>query len=187
RASSTNTSLVHATTTACSGPSSPSRSGASSTSATASRSSGGVDRPHDGANRVTFRPRAIAYWALRAAVSAAVLAYISYDVDHAHLRATLSAVHVETLVLPLSLYLAGQLLSAVKWWLLGRSVGLVRPLVEYVRFYFIGMFLNVFGPSTIGGDVARGLYLSDGRQPALALASGGVGRVRGLAVRSDLG
>jgi hypothetical protein len=42
------------------------------------------------------------------------------------------------LVLPLGLYLAGQVLNAVKWWLLGSSVGLVRPLMDYTRFYFGG-------------------------------------------------
>src|SRR5262249_48637992 len=53
------------------------------------------------------RFRALAYWTLRAAVTAALLAYISYDVDHADLRAALSAVHIRDLMLPLGLYLAG--------------------------------------------------------------------------------
>jgi glycosyltransferase 2 family protein len=132
-------------------------------------------------------PRALAQWALRAAISAAVLAYISADVDHGDLRAALSAVHVKALVLPLVLYLLGQVLSAVKWWMLGTSVGLARPLGDYVRFYFIGMFLNVFGLSTIGGDVVRGLYLGDGRRPGLALNSVLFDRVSGLAILMALG
>jgi glycosyltransferase 2 family protein len=133
------------------------------------------------------RPRALAHWALRAAITAAVLAYISADVDHADLRAALSAVHVRDLVLPLGLYLAGQLLSAAKWWLLGSSVGFARPLADYVRFYFIGMFLNVFGLSTIGGDVVRGLYLGAGRRRTLALNSVIFDRVSGLAILMALG
>jgi glycosyltransferase 2 family protein len=132
-------------------------------------------------------PRALAQWALRAAISAAVLAYISADVDHGDLRAALSAVHVKALVLPLVLYLLGQVLSAVKWWMLGTSVGLARPLGNYIRFYFIGMFLNVFGLSTIGGDVVRGLYLGDGRRPGLALNSVLFDRISGLAILMALG
>jgi uncharacterized membrane protein YbhN (UPF0104 family) len=132
-------------------------------------------------------PRALAQWALRAAISAAVLAYISADVDHGDLRAALSAVHVKALVLPLVLYLLGQVLSAVKWWMLGTSVGLARPLGDYIRFYFIGMFLNVFGLSTIGGDVVRGLYLGDGRRPGLALNSVLFDRISGLAILMALG
>jgi uncharacterized membrane protein YbhN (UPF0104 family) len=131
--------------------------------------------------------RSLAHWALRAAVTAAVLAYISHDVDHADLRAALSAVHVRDLLLPLGLYLAGQVLSAVKWWLVGSSAGLGRPLVDYVRFYFIGMVVNVVGLSTIGGDVLRGLYLGAGRRPALALNSVVFDRVSGLAILMALG
>ena len=126
-------------------------------------------------------------WALRAAITAAVLAYISADVDHGDLRAALSAVHARALVLPLGLYLLGQVLSAVKWWMLGSSVGLSRPLGDYIRFYFIGMFLNVFGLSTIGGDVVRGLYLGDGSRPGLALNSVIFDRISGLAILMTMG
>jgi uncharacterized membrane protein YbhN (UPF0104 family) len=140
----------------------------------------------DGPSRVPAF-RSIVHWTLRAAVSAAVLAYISHDVDHADLRAALSAVHVRDLLLPLALYLAGQVLSAVKWWLVGSSVGLRRPIVEYVRFYFIGMVVNVFGLSTIGGDVVRGLYLGAGRRAALALNSVVFDRVSGLVILMGLG
>src|SRR5262249_40462843 len=138
-------------------------------------------------NRSMPRPRALTQWGLRAAISAAVLAYISADVDHGDLRAALGAVHVRALLLPLGLYLLGQVLSAVKWWMLGSSVGLTRPLGDYLRFYFIGMFLNVFGLSTIGGDVVRGLYLGDGRRPGLALNSVIFDRISGLAILMALG
>jgi uncharacterized membrane protein YbhN (UPF0104 family) len=96
-------------------------------------------------------------------------------------------VHARDLLLPLGLYLAGQVLSAVKWRLVGSSVGLGRPLLDYVRFYFIGMIVNVFGVSTIGGDVVRGLYLGAGRRPTLALNSVVFDRVSGLAILMALG
>jgi uncharacterized membrane protein YbhN (UPF0104 family) len=133
------------------------------------------------------RPRALGHWALRAAISAAVVAYILVDVDLHDLWAAISAVRVYNLALPFAVYIAGQVLSAVKWWMLGSSVGLRRPLADYVRFYFIGMFLNVFGLSTIGGDVVRGLYLGAGRRPALALNSVVFDRVSGLAILMALG
>lgn len=133
------------------------------------------------------RPRTIAHWGLRAAISAAIVAYILVDVDHRDLWAALAAVRLRDLVLPCVLFLAGQVLSAVKWWMLGSSVGLARPLLDYVRFYFIGMFLNVFGLGTLGGDVVRGLYLGDGRRPALALNSVVFDRVNGLAILMALG
>src|SRR5262245_2395427 len=133
------------------------------------------------------RPRSLARWALRAAISAGVVSYILVDVDHRDLWRAMASVRATDLVLPLGVYLAGQVLSSVKWWMLGTSVGLKRPLAEYVRFYFIGMFLNVFGLSTIGGDVVRGLYLGAGRRPGLALNSVIFDRISGLAILMALG
>jgi glycosyltransferase 2 family protein len=133
------------------------------------------------------RPRALARWALRAAISAGVVSYILVDVDHHDLWRAMTSVRPQDLVLPFGVYLAGQVLSAVKWWMLGTSVGLKRPLADYVRFYFIGMFLNVFGLSTIGGDVVRGLYLGGGRRPGLALNSVLFDRISGLAILMALG
>jgi len=133
------------------------------------------------------RHRALARWTLRAAISAGVVSYILVDVDHRDLWHAMASVRPQDLVLPFGVYLAGQVLSSVKWWMLGTSVGLKRPLTEYLRFYFIGMFLNVFGLSTIGGDVVRGLYLGDGRRPGLALNSVLFDRVSGLVILMALG
>jgi hypothetical protein len=49
------------------------------------------------------------------------------------------------------------------------------------------MFFNLFGPSTIGGDVVRALYLGEGRRPGLAVNSVVFDRVSGLAVLMALG
>ncbi len=125
--------------------------------------------------------------AVRVATSLAIVVYILVDVDRRDLVHALSHIRAEALLLALLLYLAGQYLSAIKWWLLGSSVGLDRPLADYARFYFIGMFFNLFGPSTIGGDVARGLYLGDGRRPGLGLNSVLFDRVSGLALLMAVG
>jgi len=143
--------------------------------------------PGGGTRRVRPSRQALAHWVVRAAVTAVVLAYISHDVDHADLRAALAAVHGRDLLLPLALYLAGQVLSAAKWWRVGTSVGLARPLRDYIRFYFVGMVVNVFGLSTIGGDVVRGLYLGEGQRTALALNSVVFDRVSGLAILMAMG
>ena len=49
------------------------------------------------------------------------------------------------------------------------------------------MFFNVFGLSTLGGDVVRALYLGGGRRPGLALNSVLFDRVSGLAILMALG
>jgi hypothetical protein len=126
-------------------------------------------------------------WAFRAGVTLAIAIYIVVDVDMADLGAALRGVRPGLLLAASALYVGGQLLSAWKWALLGRSVGLSRPVRDYVRFYFIGMFLNLLGPSTVGGDVVRGLYLGEGRRPGLALNSVAFDRLSGLAILTALG
>jgi uncharacterized protein (TIRG00374 family) len=80
------------------------------------------------------------------------------------------------------LYLLGQGLSAVRWFLLGRAVGLYRPFGDYARFYAIGMFFNLFGPSTLGGDAVRVMYLGRGQRRLLAAGSVLFDRMSGLAM-----
>jgi hypothetical protein len=147
--------------------------------------------PPDGENRPVLRrwtlPHRALRWLLRVAVSVGIIAYILVDVDTGDLIRALAGVRPRPVVLALGLYLVGQVLSAYKWSLLGRSVGLVEPVARYVRFYFIGMFFNLFGPSTLGGDVVRGLYLGGGRRPGLALDSVLFDRVSGLALLMAVG
>jgi uncharacterized membrane protein YbhN (UPF0104 family) len=39
-------------------------------------------------------------------------------------------------------------------------LGFNNPFKEFSVFYFIGMFFNLFAPSTVGGDVGRVIYLT---------------------------
>ena len=126
-------------------------------------------------------------WLLRVLVSVGIVVYILVDVDLGDLGRALAAVDLGPLTGALALFLVGQVLSTYKWSLLGRSVGFGQPVGEYARFYFIGMFFNLFGPSTIGGDVVRALYLGEGRRPGLAVNSVVFDRVSGLAVLMALG
>ncbi|HLK11658.1 MAG TPA: lysylphosphatidylglycerol synthase transmembrane domain-containing protein [Candidatus Binatia bacterium] len=123
-----------------------------------------------------------ARWCLRIAVSVGIVSYILVDVSKRDLLHALLRVRVHLVAGAVALYLLGQLLSALKWATLGRSVGLRGSIVDYTRFYFIGMFFNLFGPSTLGGDVVRALYLGGGRRPGLALNSVLFDRLSGLAV-----
>jgi uncharacterized membrane protein YbhN (UPF0104 family) len=129
----------------------------------------------------------VARWGLRLATSLGIVTYILVDVDRDHLWRALTGVNPNWVAAAVALYLAGQALSAVKWWLIGRSVGLPGRLREYARFYFIGMFFNLLGVSTLGGDVVRALYLGRGRRPGLALNSVLFDRASGLAILMALG
>jgi glycosyltransferase 2 family protein len=131
--------------------------------------------------------RRLLRWLLRVLVTVGIVTYILVDVDRGDLLRTLSGVRLSFLAGALAVYLAGQALSAYKWSLLGRSVGFGQSLAEYTRFYFIGMFFNLFGPSTLGGDLVRALYLGAGRRPGLAVDSVLFDRASGLALVMALG
>jgi len=133
------------------------------------------------------RGKRLARTGLRVAVSLGIVVYILVDVNTGDLVRALEGVRLEYVAAALALYVFTQGLSAYKWSLLGRSVGLVRPFGQYVRFYFIGMFFNLFGVGTIGGDLARALYLSGGRSRGVAIHSVLFDRVSGLALLMALG
>src|SRR6185369_6773661 len=117
--------------------------------------------------RVPPLPRA-AGTLLRVAGTAGLAVYVLTRVSPGDLLATLRRVHPGILAAAVVLYLLGQALSAFRWSILARAVGFERRLVDYMRFYAIGMFFNLFGPSTLGGDAVRVMYLARGRRRMLA-------------------
>ena len=50
-------------------------------------------------------------------------------------------------------YLASQALSAYKWRLLAVPLGFDQPLRAFTLYYLAGMYLNLFAPSTVVGDL----------------------------------
>ena len=126
-------------------------------------------------------------WVVKVATTVGIVTYILVDVDHDDLWRALTGVRTSWIAAAVLVYVLGQLLSALKWAWIGRSVGLDGAYAEYVRFYFVGMFFNLLGVSTLGGDVVRALYLGRGRRPGLALNSVLFDRMSGLAVLMALG
>lgn len=125
---------------------------------------------------------------LRLAVSAALVLIIYSAVDFSVLLATLSSISLWSALGFIALYTLGQVLSAVKWRVLIREIGLVRSYPDVLRAYFLGMFVNAFGLGTVGGDVARSLALKPpGGLRAASLATVVADRLHGLAVLAAIG
>jgi hypothetical protein len=98
---------------------------------------------------------------IQLAVSVIAVGLIARHVDLRESARVIASARVGYVVLALLLYVVGQVLSAYRWRLIGLSVGLVDSFAGYVRYYFIGMFFMFFGPSTLGGDLVRSLYLAE--------------------------
>jgi uncharacterized protein (TIRG00374 family) len=58
------------------------------------------------------------------------------------------------------LYASGQALSAWRWHLLTRPLGLAVTYRRLLSFYFIGMFFNLFLPTIVGGDAVKAWLLA---------------------------
>lgn len=118
---------------------------------------------------------------LRIVVSLGLLVYLIRKVDPARLAEVWRGVALLPLLLALLLLIGGVFVSALKWWLLLRAVGVPVPYLWTVRTYFIGQFFNNFLPTMVGGDGMR-IYLLHRRigRPATAIASVFVERVTGF-------
>jgi len=81
-----------------------------------------------------------------------------------------------------------QAINAGKWWLILRSGGVQVPYRVALRAVFVGMFANCFGFGTLGGDMLRGVLVSQGQpRKTESVASVFADRALGLAVLSLIG
>jgi hypothetical protein len=120
---------------------------------------------------------------LKIAVSAALLVFVFRRVDFEGVGRSLARADGVLVLIAWIVYVAGQVLSAIKWRVLASAVGLSDSAAHFVAYYFVGTFFNAFGLGTVGGDVVRALYLAGpGGRRSLALNTVVADRVSGLAV-----
>ena len=117
------------------------------------------DAPEAGTNTASTGARRHALRAARIGVSIVALVLLFRRVDLGELPHALVDAGFGTLTLALAAYLASQVVSALRWRLIARSAGFELSASAGVRYYFIGMFFTTLGPSTLGSDVVRTLYL----------------------------
>ena len=125
---------------------------------------------------------------IKLAVSICMLALVVSIIDLGAFTETLLSVPLTVFVIVVVGYVLGQVLSAYKWWCIARAAGIDVPYSIALKSYFIGMFVNCFGLGIVGGDVARGVLLSDGRGvKAAGVATVVADRLQGLAVLALIG
>jgi len=93
-------------------------------------------------------------------ISVGLLGYLLTRIDVERFIYTLASADFSYVALALLVYLLTQFVSAMRWTVLTRPLGIRTPYKELAVYYFIGMFFNLFAPSTVGGDVTRVYYLS---------------------------
>lgn len=121
-------------------------------------------------------------------LSAVMLGLVLRVVDISALRATVLSIPPFVAVGAIVGFSLTQALNGCKWWLILRAGGVDVTYRAALRAVFVGMFANCFGLGTLGGDMLRGVLISQGRpQKTEAVASVFADRALGLAVLSLIG
>ena len=113
-------------------------------------------------------------------LSVALLALLLLKTDLREIGTALAAARLGWLGLALAVLVGSQVVSAYRWALLAWAVGFAEPFGRICIYYFSGMYLNLFGPGTIAGDLGRVLFLAGGQRRALALTTVVAHRVIGF-------
>ncbi len=92
-------------------------------------------------------------------VSFGILFFIARKVGAQTLWETLRKAHVWPFVAAILAYFAVQGLSAYRWYILLKPLGLKIGYPKILSLYFLGMYFNLFLPTAIGGDAVRIYYL----------------------------
>jgi uncharacterized membrane protein YbhN (UPF0104 family) len=105
------------------------------------------------------KARPAIFFFVKLLVSAALIGYFLTRIDIERFVETLLSANFSLIGVALTIYLCAQVLSAIRWTVLVRPLGIGAPFKDMVSYYLIGMFFNLFAPGTVGGDVSRVYYL----------------------------
>lgn len=68
--------------------------------------------------------------------------------------------HLWVFASALGIFVLGQAIVGLRWWLLLRTQSIFISFWAAVRLHFLGLFYNNFMPSSVGGDLIRAWYVS---------------------------
>jgi len=111
------------------------------------------------APRPPRRGHPILGFALRIGAGATIIALLLWHYNARPILDQLAHERAVFFLATIGLYVAGQVMSSWRWRLLGGLLKIPAPFIDYLSFYFIGMFTNVFVPGLVGGDALRAIYL----------------------------
>ena len=124
--------------------------------------------------------RRYAWIAAQAVVTIVLLAALLRGLNLDAFRTSFVRLPVWFYLFSLAVVLAGQVAYAWRWKLLLVAAGVRTPFTLIIRQYFIGIFLNNFFPSTVGGDVGKVYLLGRDHGYGVVAASIVLDRVLGL-------
>ena len=103
--------------------------------------------------------RAIGGYVLKAVLGIAILSFVLSRINLKQLLHVLTRERPAYFLAATAIYVAGQMVATRRWQFLARIIGIGGGYLEYLLYFFIGAFTNLFVPGLVGGDAARALYL----------------------------
>ena len=97
---------------------------------------------------------------VRVVISITILSLLFTKIDFNDIKESLIKTNHTVLIIGVVIYTLCQVLNAYKWKLIANNAGFSNKLREYVDYYFVGLFFNLFLPTTVGGDISKAYYLS---------------------------
>jgi len=104
---------------------------------------------------------------LRLGLSAGLLIFLFSKIDVAKTKEVLKASDINFLLIALLVFFSIYGIILARWFVFIRALGLHSPLPQVTRYFFIGLFGNLFLPSSIGGDIIKifGLCRNSDQKP----------------------
>jgi uncharacterized membrane protein YbhN (UPF0104 family) len=118
----------------------------------------------------------------RLAVAGVAIVWVLHGQDWAELGRVLRRLSPLYFGLSLATFMAGQVVIALRWWLLLRAQSIHIAVFATLRLHFLGLFYNGVMPGSVGGDLLRAWYVAKHTDRRLeGVLSVLVDRVTGLA------
>jgi hypothetical protein len=124
--------------------------------------------------------------ALQAAATVLLFVLLFRGVDLQQVRAALATTPLWFYATSLLIVGVGQLLYAWRWRVLLAATGIEMPFRLVLMQYLVGVFMNNFLPSTIGGDAARVFYVGRAHGYRAVTASVVLDRMLGFGILATL-
>lgn len=123
--------------------------------------------------------RGLKHW-LRGVAGILVLVLLVFVVDLRTVLASLADIRAVDILYLALLSIALVLVSVIKWKLFLQHLGMKASVSRLFRLYLVGYFVNLFMPSSLGGDVVRSLYVEKGVDKTRAVSATLLERYTGL-------
>lgn len=93
-------------------------------------------------------------------VSTGLLVFVFYNAGIEETLAALSSANLWYVPVAVGALILAQTISTLRWKTLAEALGFKLAYREFFDYYLIGMYLNLFLPSAIGGDMGKMVYLA---------------------------